>query len=79
MEEGEEDSFDEDECRELATEMYYQYQKERFPPCGFVRNNNGEIITKHDKGISDRKNCQRLFQVCVLVIIFKIISEFLIN
>ncbi|CAD5207100.1 unnamed protein product [Bursaphelenchus okinawaensis] len=62
LDDSDEDSFDEDECREIATNDYYSYQKETFPPCGFRRNQNGEIITKHNKEMSDRRNCQRLFQ-----------------
>lgn len=38
-------------------------KKQQFPPCGFVRNNDGEIITKHDKEMTGRRNCNKMMQV----------------
>uniref|UniRef100_A0A7E4UNV8 Serine/threonine-protein kinase RIO3 n=1 Tax=Panagrellus redivivus TaxID=6233 RepID=A0A7E4UNV8_PANRE len=54
-------SEDEEDFRELATNMLYQYKKPEFPPCGFRKDpsGNGNIITKHDKEITAAKNCER--------------------
>ncbi|KAH7695614.1 atypical/RIO/RIO3 protein kinase [Aphelenchoides avenae] len=57
---GEEE--DDDDMREFATTLLYESKKEQFPPCGFVRNNDGEIITKHDKDMTQRRNCNKMMQ-----------------
>lgn len=33
---------------------------QEFPPCEFKRTEDGQIITKHDKEIGQRKNCQKM-------------------
>ncbi|KAI6241434.1 26S proteasome non-ATPase regulatory subunit 7 [Aphelenchoides fujianensis] len=38
----------------------YRANVKKFPPCGFIRNNQGEIITKHDKQVGERRNCEKM-------------------
>jgi hypothetical protein len=36
---------------------------QQFPPCGFIKNDDGEIITKHNKEIGQKRNCQKVILV----------------
>lgn len=35
---------------------------QKFPPCGFKKNEFGEIVTKHSKEINQKRNCQKIMQ-----------------
>lgn len=37
--------------------------KEEFPPCGFVKDAEGNVITKHDKEVMERRNTNKVMQV----------------
>lgn len=73
QDDSDDENEEDEETREKATnslygrvfrigKMFLANQHEKFPACGFVRNEDGDIITKHDQGISGRKNCQRTMQ-----------------
>jgi serine/threonine-protein kinase RIO1 len=51
-----------DDEREMAVDEKYRSKAQEFPPCGFRRNQNGEIITKHNKEVGQQRNCQKMMQ-----------------
>uniref|UniRef100_A0A915DN59 Uncharacterized protein n=1 Tax=Ditylenchus dipsaci TaxID=166011 RepID=A0A915DN59_9BILA len=57
------DEGESDDMRDFATNLLYQSQEQEFPPCGFVQTAEGVFITKHDREISDRRNCTRALQL----------------
>ncbi|VDM37679.1 unnamed protein product [Toxocara canis] len=58
----EESSEDDEDIREFATNLLYENVKEEFPPCGFVRDAEGHMITKHDKEVMERRNTNKVMQ-----------------
>jgi len=54
------DEVVQDEEREKANDEHYRSKVQEFPPCGFRRNQNGDIITRHDKEVGLKKNCQKM-------------------
>ncbi|KAI6203320.1 Serine/threonine-protein kinase RIO3 [Aphelenchoides besseyi] len=60
LDEDEELMIDEDEAHENAIDKKYREKVQQFPPCGFVRTEDGKLITKHDKEIGQRRNCQKM-------------------
>uniref|UniRef100_A0A0M3HQQ3 Serine/threonine-protein kinase RIO3 n=2 Tax=Ascaris TaxID=6251 RepID=A0A0M3HQQ3_ASCLU len=59
----EESSEDDEDIRELATNLFYENVKEEFPPCGFVKDAEGNVITKHDKEVMERRNTNKVMQL----------------
>ncbi|KAI1726887.1 RIO1 family domain-containing protein [Ditylenchus destructor] len=57
------DEEEDDEMRDFATKLLYESKEREFPPCGFIKTNEGQIITKHDREINDRKNCAKALQL----------------
>jgi len=55
-----EENFDDEESRQTATDQLYDSKVEKFPRSGFKKNENGEIVTKHNKEIGQKKNCQKM-------------------
>uniref|UniRef100_A0A915BAC1 Serine/threonine-protein kinase RIO3 n=1 Tax=Parascaris univalens TaxID=6257 RepID=A0A915BAC1_PARUN len=60
---GEESSEDDEDIREFATDLLYENVKEEFPPCGFVKDAEGNVITKHDKEVMERRNTNKVMQL----------------
>lgn len=54
-----------DDIREAATNLLYSRPVDDFPPCGYVRDASGNVITKHNKEISERKNTDRMLQLSI--------------
>lgn len=53
---------DDEDLREFATNLLYENVKEEFPPCGFVKDAEGNLITKHDKELSEKRNTNKVMQ-----------------
>ncbi|KAI6207996.1 Serine/threonine-protein kinase RIO3 [Aphelenchoides besseyi] len=60
LDDEEEFLIEEDEEHENRIDKKYREKVQQFPPCGFVRTEDGKLLTKHDKEIAQRRNCQKM-------------------
>ncbi|MFH4976162.1 hypothetical protein AB6A40_002871 [Gnathostoma spinigerum] len=75
----EEESEDDEDLRELATNMLYAKLEEEFPACGFVKDAEGHIVTKHDKEMSEKRNSNKAMQLPIDLPTGDVIGEKLSN
>ncbi|TKR65263.1 hypothetical protein L596_025690 [Steinernema carpocapsae] len=62
-EESENDDEDE-EFREFATHLLYaKRERDEFPLCGYTKDHEGKITTKHDKDIAGERNTNKVMQL----------------
>lgn len=59
----EESSDDDEDTREFAINLLYANVKQEFPPCGFMKDAEGRVITKHDKEVMERRNTNKVMQL----------------
>ncbi|OZC11498.1 RIO1 family protein [Onchocerca flexuosa] len=84
----EELSEDDEDLREIAIDfLYYSLRKEsklprpkdEFPSSGYMRDASGQLITKHDKEIAERRNSEKVMHLPIDISTGDVIGEKLSN
>ncbi|KAE9549916.1 hypothetical protein FO519_006881 [Halicephalobus sp. NKZ332] len=67
--------FDREEELQAKFESSKTYEKPDFPPCGFKKNENGTVITKHDRELAAAQNCEKAMHFPVNVNTGDVVGE----
>ena len=51
-------------CSASPKRMVVSAAKADFPPCGFMKGEDGQLITKHNKEMAERRNMDKVLEVC---------------
>ncbi|KAK6101252.1 RIO1 family protein [Brugia pahangi] len=75
----EELSEDDEDLREVAIDFLYSRPKDEFPSSGYMRDGSGNLITKHDKEIAERRNSEKMMHLPIDIPTGDVVGEKLSN